>query len=112
MPWKLVYVTEPQWTLPAYEWGIEREVCFKCRHYDERLGGAKNAERNRIMVCKLNTSGRPEAGTCIDMRYSGPCGRRAVLFQPERRDRRTRPADGSKDAIKRINERQMELDGV
>lgn len=84
--WQRVFVPEPQWRLPEYTWGQERELCKRCVHYRERIGGARNAERNVVMVCALHKSGRgpTSAGTCIDMRYDGPCGRQGKLFEEKR----------------------------
>jgi hypothetical protein len=82
--WRRVYAPEPQWKLPEYAWGQERELCKRCEHYRERIGGARTAERNTVMVCALNTrhKGTADYGVCIDMRYGGECGREGKLFQP------------------------------
>lgn len=74
---------QPVWKLPEYTWGKERELCKRCAHYRERVGGAHNGERNTVMGCALGRKrGRgSHPQTCIDMRYEGPCGREGKLFQ-------------------------------
>lgn len=82
--YRRVWVIEPEWKLPAYDWGHERELCKRCEHYRERMGGGRNADRNVVMSCALNhqhTAGRNHHGTCIDMRYDGECGREGWLFK-------------------------------
>lgn len=84
--WQRVYVPEPQWRLPEYTWGEERELCKQCKHYRERVAGTANAGHNIVMCCVLHrqsTLGR-QHGTCIDMRYGGACGPEGRLF--ERKD--------------------------
>lgn len=82
--WHRVYVAEPQWKLPEYTWGEERELCKRCAHYCERLTGTyRTGNVVTVMSCALNrqrTQGRHH-GTCIDMRYDGPCGREGKLFK-------------------------------
>lgn len=72
------------WRLPQYTWDKERELCKRCAHYRERITGTyKTGQTVAVMSCaKRNKSGRGEHhGTCIDMRYDGPCGREGKLFQ-------------------------------
>jgi hypothetical protein len=107
MNWRRVYIADPQWTLPDYTWGEERKTCMACRHYAEAVGGARRKmEINRVMVCKRSKGSRREYSTCIDARYSGPCGRDAKLFEPERRNRRTRPDEGSERASQAKQQRE------
>lgn len=73
------------WKLPAYTWGEERELCKRCEHYRERVTGAyRSGNVVNVMSCALNrrhTAGLKLNGTCIDMRYDGPCGREGKLFK-------------------------------
>lgn len=71
------------WTLPDYTWDQERELCKRCAHYRERIAGTKHTGRSVVMRCALNrkSGGVTDHGSCIDMRYSGKCGRLGVLFQ-------------------------------
>ncbi len=74
----------PQWKLPAYTWGTERELCRRCEHYRERISGGRRGNTSVVMSCELNnksTGGFGHHGTCIDMRYDGACGREGKLFK-------------------------------
>ncbi len=74
----------PQWKLPAYTWGTERELCKRCEHYRERISGGRRGNTSVVMSCALNnksTGGFGHHGTCIDMRYDGACGREGKLFK-------------------------------
>lgn len=72
------------WKLPEYTWGHERELCKRCKHYHERVVGNKHTGQNVVMRCALSKkSGRGQhAGSCIEMRYDGACGRLGALFVP------------------------------
>jgi hypothetical protein len=81
--WQRVFKPEPKWRLPEYTWGEERQLCKRCKHYRERIGGPRSGEQNVVMVCSINKSrtGGLSHGTCIDMRYDGECGREGRLFE-------------------------------
>lgn len=73
----------PRWNLPEYTWGEERELCRRCEHYRERITGNRHTGHSVVMRCAIHhKSGRGiDHGSCIDMRYDGPCGREGKLFK-------------------------------
>lgn len=81
--WQRVFIPQSTYRLPEYTWDKERELCKRCANYRERVAGVNTTTPNTVMCCVLNIrrNGDTPCGTCIDMRYDGPCGRDGKLFE-------------------------------
>ncbi len=70
------------YTLPKYEWVTQRELCKRCKHYQERRDDPRYHSAALVMLCTKNPRrARRGIGTCIDNRTTGPCGIDGKLFQ-------------------------------
>jgi hypothetical protein len=69
--------------LPAYTWDKDREVCKRCKHYQERTDDDRHHSKALVMLCAVNPQkSKRKIGTCIDNRTRGPCGKEALQFEP------------------------------
>ena len=94
-------------TLPKYEWGTQRELCKRCKHYRPSEDSPRIHSGNLVMRCAVNPyTASKGIGTCIDNRTRGPCGAEGRLFQPKelewKKEQQSNQNEGVGDRVRNL----------
>lgn len=80
MTWRLAYIPEPAYRLPAYTWGTDRQLCQRCAHHRSRTVNCRGSGVIRTMTCSAVRHTNGLDASCIGARTEGACGVDGKLF--------------------------------